>query len=94
MNCPSIEKWCLDTNKSVDLIKLLGGTKATARMFNIAPPSVTSWKHNGIPGRRLKTLREIARGTEGVARSALVAVGIDPWGPFKNCLAGPPKTKK
>lgn len=93
MNTPSIEKWCLDTNKSVDLIQLLGGTKATARMFNIQPPSVVAWKYNGIPGRRLKTLREIARGKEGVARDALLAVGIDPWGPFKNCLSGAARSK-
>lgn len=83
---PSTEKWCLDTNKTVDLIKLLGGTKATSRIFKISPPSVANWKLSGMPGRRLSTLRQIARARDGLERAALLKVGVDPWGPMKNCL--------
>lgn len=38
-------------------IDQLGGTAAVARMFNIAQPSVTKWRKEGIPDARLMYLK-------------------------------------
>lgn len=43
----------MDTNISAnDVIERLGGTYAVAKIFGIAPPSVSEWKRNGIPAAR------------------------------------------
>lgn len=42
------------------IIDALGGTNATARMFEIEPPSVSDWRKTGIPKPRLMYLK-IAR---------------------------------
>jgi len=42
------------------VIAELGGPAATARLFNIKPPSVIGWRKKGIPPARLMYL-EVAR---------------------------------
>lgn len=45
-------------NKSaIQVIDALGGTAAVARIFEIAMPSVTAWKDDGIPRARMMFLR-------------------------------------
>lgn len=39
-----------------EIIDELGGTTAVAHLFNLQPPSVTEWRHNGIPDARKQTL--------------------------------------
>ena len=43
----------MDPNKIIDA---LGGSAATARLFGIRQPSVSDWRHKGIPRARLQTL--------------------------------------
>ena len=38
-------------------IEALGGTAKTARIFGISMPSVSDWKHEGIPHARMMFLR-------------------------------------
>lgn len=38
-------------------IAALGGTKATAELFEIRPASVSGWKANGLPKAREQYLR-------------------------------------
>jgi DNA-binding transcriptional regulator YdaS (Cro superfamily) len=39
-----------------EIIRLLGGVTAVARMLNIKPPSVHGWLDDGIPEGRLREL--------------------------------------
>lgn len=39
-----------------EIIQLLGGVTAVARMLNIKPPSVHAWLEDGIPDARLREL--------------------------------------
>jgi hypothetical protein len=39
------------------VIDRLGGTSATARLCEVKPPSVSDWRHSGIPKDKLKILR-------------------------------------
>ena len=39
------------------IIDALGGTTATARLFEIEPPSVSDWRRYGIPKARLMYLK-------------------------------------
>ena len=39
-----------------EIIKLLGGVTAVARMLDIKPPSVHAWIQTGIPDGRLRDL--------------------------------------
>lgn len=39
-----------------EIIELLGGVTAVARMLDIKPPSVHAWLHEGIPEGRLRDL--------------------------------------
>jgi hypothetical protein len=41
------------------IIDMLGGTSATARLCEVRPPSVSEWRHKGIPKAQLKFLRAI-----------------------------------
>lgn len=41
------------------LIDELGGTSEVASMFKIKPPSVSEWRHLGIPEARLMYLRAV-----------------------------------
>jgi len=34
-------------------IDLLGGTTAVARLAGVKPPSVSDWRHNGVPDDKL-----------------------------------------
>lgn len=43
----------MDTNEIIDL---LGGTFAVAKMCQISPPSVSQWRNNGLPGDKLVLL--------------------------------------
>ena len=47
-----------------EIIELLGGVTATARLLDIKPPSVHAWLKNGIPDGRLV---EIAAHVESVS---------------------------
>jgi DNA-binding transcriptional regulator YdaS (Cro superfamily) len=38
---------------SSELIDLLDGTNAVANLFGIKPPSVSEWRHKGIPEDKL-----------------------------------------
>lgn len=38
------------------IIDRLGGTHAVARLFGIKPPSVSGWRHDGIPAARMQYL--------------------------------------
>lgn len=44
----------MDANKIIDA---LGGTAEVARLCEVQPPSVSEWRHAGIPRARLKYLR-------------------------------------
>ena len=41
------------------VIDVLGGTAAVARIFDISMPSVSDWKHLGIPKPRMMFLRAV-----------------------------------
>ena len=43
----------MNTNEIIDL---LGGTFAVAKMCQISPPSVSQWRNNGLPGDKLVLL--------------------------------------
>jgi hypothetical protein len=47
----------LDPETSSRVIDLLGGTSATAELCEVQPPSVSDWRHNGIPKSQEKYLR-------------------------------------
>lgn len=49
-----------------EVINLLGGTSAVARLIEAPPSTVHSWRKIGIPASRLAHLRLIAQG-QGVA---------------------------
>lgn len=81
----------MDTSTSAaeTVIRELGGLTATARLFDIRPPSVFGWKATGIPSARLQTLRAWAQLPAGVSlpnpeigpqrvASALRAAGLAP----------------
>lgn len=40
-----------------ELIDLLGGTAEVARLCEVQPPSVSEWRHKGIPKARLMFLK-------------------------------------
>lgn len=40
-------------NIACEIIEILGGTAATARLAGVKSPSVSAWKKNGIPDDRL-----------------------------------------
>ncbi|MGU9992733.1 hypothetical protein D0839_16300 [Bordetella avium] len=40
-----------------EIIDRLGGTAVVARIFNIKQPSVSDWRHTGIPDARRMYLR-------------------------------------
>jgi hypothetical protein len=40
-----------------EIIDVLGGPSATARIFGIAPESVTGWKKNGMPVARINEMQ-------------------------------------
>lgn len=41
-----------------NIIDLLGGTNAVARLCDIQPPSVSEWRRNGIPKPWLKFFKQ------------------------------------
>jgi hypothetical protein len=40
-------------------IERLGGTRASARFFEVTPAAITQWKRKGIPRARLMYLRAV-----------------------------------
>ena len=47
-----------ETNKEAcEIINALGGTTATADIFEIAPSSVSEWRRTGVPKARLMFLK-------------------------------------
>ena len=43
--------------QAIKIIEALGGVAAVARIFKIAMPSVSNWKHEGIPDARMMYLK-------------------------------------
>lgn len=41
------------------IIDRLGGTSATALLCEVKPPSVSEWRHHGIPKAQLKFLKAV-----------------------------------
>jgi hypothetical protein len=39
-----------------EIIELLGGTSSTARLADISQPSVSNWRHKGVPKDKLMLL--------------------------------------
>lgn len=73
------------------LIDQLGGTLAVARMFEIAAPSVTAWKTEGLPPARLKHLRDLAAYRPDIAAALAAAAGVPanaPTSPGRAAVAG------
>jgi DNA-binding transcriptional regulator YdaS (Cro superfamily) len=46
----------------MDIINLLGGPSAVARMVDCKPPSVTEWRRRGIPPERCPALERAIGG--------------------------------
>lgn len=46
----------MDANKIIDE---LGGTVAVADLCEVKPPSVSEWRHTGIPKARMQFLRAV-----------------------------------
>lgn len=44
---------------AVAIIDALGGTAEVARMFEIRMPSVSAWRHDGIPRARMLYLKAV-----------------------------------
>lgn len=61
---------------AIQVIDALGGTAAVARIFEIAMPSVTAWKEDGIPRARMMFLRVAYKKT--LAEIDLVAATANP----------------
>ena len=57
------------------VISTLGGTVATARLFGIAPNTVSNWRRRGIPGRYQYSVAEVcrSRGIEWTPRAPQTA---------------------
>ena len=47
----------MDTQNPNVIIDRLGGTSAAADLCEVKPPSVSEWRHNGIPKQQLKFLK-------------------------------------
>jgi hypothetical protein len=43
------------------IIDQLGGTAQVSRMFGLSMPSVSKWRHNGIPATHIRFLRVVRR---------------------------------
>lgn len=48
-------------SQATKVIDALGGTAAVARLFEVAMPSVSDWKKDGIPAARMMFLRATKR---------------------------------
>jgi DNA-binding transcriptional regulator YdaS (Cro superfamily) len=59
------------------LIDALGGTSALARLLNVRPQSVHSWRTDGIPSARIQTLQALAMARADIAK-ALKRAGYKP----------------
>lgn len=49
----------MDTANPNLIIDRLGGTSETARLCEVKPPSVSEWRHNGIPKAQLRYLKAV-----------------------------------
>lgn len=49
----------MDTPNPSLIIDRLGGTSETARLCEVQPPSVSEWRHKGIPRAQLKFLKAV-----------------------------------
>jgi hypothetical protein len=49
----------MDTENPNLIIDRLGGTSETARLCEVKPPSVSEWRHKGIPKTQLKFLKAV-----------------------------------
>lgn len=64
-----------DPNKIIDA---LGGTAETARMFNIAPPSVSEWRRLGIPRARLMYIEVVRPDLFGKSKGSAKNFKVSP----------------
>lgn len=66
---------------AVAIIDALGGTAEVARMFEIRMPSVSAWRHEGIPRARmlyLKAVRpDVLAGVDVDAATAIDRIGSE-----------------
>ena len=49
----------MDTENPNTIIDRLGGTSEVARLCEVKPPSVSEWRHKGIPRAQLKFLKAV-----------------------------------
>lgn len=61
---------------AAQIIDALGGTAETARLFEIRMPSVSAWRHEGIPRARMMYLKAVhpsaLAGVDAEAATAIV----------------------
>jgi len=51
---------------TIEIIRALGGTSKVAKLCGISMPSVSQWKHNGIPSDKMIFLAaKLEKETEG-----------------------------
>ena len=68
----------MDQPTATELIEILGGTNAVARLFSVRPPSVTGWRRDGIPAdKRIRMAPLIEKVTGG--RIDRVTMFPDDW---------------
>ncbi len=70
---------------AIQVIDALGGTAAVARIFEIAMPSVSAWKEEGIPPARMMFLRVAHK--KALAGVDLCAATASAKGRAKHCAA-------
>ena len=62
--------------QAIKIIEALGGVAAVARIFKIAMPSVSNWKHEGIPDARMMYLKVAYKAQlEGIDLDAATSQG-------------------
>lgn len=68
-------------------VRMLGGTLAVSRSFNVTPQTVSSWiKRGNIPSKYWPALLVLARG-KGISLSLERLVGIEHDEPFEKAKA-------
>lgn len=67
----------MNTNEIIDL---LGGTFAVAKMCQISPPSVSQWRNNGLPNDKLVLLAaELEKKSDGKWNRKMVSNWQQIW---------------
>jgi hypothetical protein len=67
---------------AVKIIDALGGTAETARIFQVRMPSVSAWRHDGIPRARMMYLQaahpKALKGVDVEAATAIDRAAVSP----------------